>query len=63
LMGQKIATLIDGVEEAGEHRYTWNAQDGRYTNLASGLYFCKLKAQSKESDDRFEMVQKVMLLK
>jgi hypothetical protein len=39
IMGQKLATLVDGMQEAGEHRVIWNAGD-----KPSGGYFCLMKA-------------------
>jgi len=60
ITGQKISTIIDATKPAGEHRLAWEAPNGR---LASGLYFCKIKATSLETNDRFEAVQKILLLK
>lgn len=37
--GQKVATLVDGVEEAGYRQVRWDARP-----LASGIYFCRLEA-------------------
>jgi len=39
MLGQEVATLIDGLMEAGGHNITWNA-----SNAASGVYFYKLSA-------------------
>ena len=39
LLGQKVATLIDGRTAAGLHTVKFDAQ-----NLASGVYFYRLKA-------------------
>jgi hypothetical protein len=39
IRGQQVATLVDGIRPAGQHRLRWNA-DG----LASGIYFCRLQA-------------------
>jgi hypothetical protein len=39
LKGQKIMELVSGTLQAGRHSYQWNAGD-----LASGTYFCQLKA-------------------
>ena len=39
LLGKKVATLVHEYQCAGEYRVQFNAD-----NLASGLYFCKMKA-------------------
>jgi len=39
LAGQKIATLINEFQSAGEHEVTWQPE-----GLPSGLYFYKLQA-------------------
>jgi hypothetical protein len=63
LMGQKVASLEDGILESGEHQYVWDTSKGGHSNLASGLYFCKIKAKSRETNDRYETVRKLLLLK
>lgn len=37
--GRRIATLVDGVQQAGEHEARWDA-----TGLASGVYLCRMQA-------------------
>lgn len=37
IQGKKVATLFDGVSEAGKHELTWNA-----SAQPSGIYFCRL---------------------
>jgi hypothetical protein len=39
MLGQKVATMVDGVLPAGYHTASWNA-----TNEASGVYFYRLTA-------------------
>ena len=39
VLGQEVATLVDGIREPGYHQVSW---DG--SNMASGIYFCRLKA-------------------
>ncbi|MCZ7603917.1 MAG: T9SS type A sorting domain-containing protein [Melioribacteraceae bacterium] len=58
LLGQKVATLLDGNENAGYHKLEFNAK-----NLASGIYFYTIKANSIEGDNEFRDVKKFMLMK
>jgi len=51
-LGQKIATLVNGIREAGTHNISF---DG--SNLISGIYFYKLESGN------FVQVQKMILLK
>jgi hypothetical protein len=44
MLGQKIATLVDGEMDAGSHRTTWNAQD-----VSSGIYFIKITVEDGQS--------------
>jgi len=39
LAGQRVATLVNGYNEAGQHSITWDA-----ANYSSGIYFYKLIA-------------------
>jgi hypothetical protein len=52
VMGQKVATLVDGVVEAGRHQMIWEAKD-----LSSGIYFYKITAGN------FTQMHKMILLK
>jgi hypothetical protein len=52
LLGQKVATLFDGVQTAGEHTVVWDAQ-----NQPSGVYFYKI------SFNNFTKSEKMLLLK
>ncbi len=51
-LGREVATLVDGPQDAGEHRVTWNA--GGFT---SGVYFCRLQAGNRSE------TRKMLLLK
>ncbi len=51
-LGQKVNTLINGVQTAGKYKKTFNAN-----NLSSGIYFVSLKTENSVS------IQKIMLLK
>jgi hypothetical protein len=58
-VGQIVATLRDGIEEAGYWECTWNAP-----NLASGVYFYRLEAAAVADPGKtFVQTMKVMLIK
>ncbi|MGK7370699.1 MAG: lamin tail domain-containing protein [Candidatus Halalkalibacterium sp. M3_1C_030] len=38
IVGQKVVTLVDGMQEAGEHTATWNASE-----MPSGIYIAQLE--------------------
>ncbi|MCP5066497.1 MAG: T9SS type A sorting domain-containing protein, partial [bacterium] len=42
--GRRIATLIDGSMEAGQHAQTWRGQNDAGRSVSSGLYFYRLSA-------------------
>ncbi len=52
ITGQKVATLVNGSKNAGEHKITFDA-----SNLGSGVYFYKLSAGS------FSETKKMVLMK
>ncbi len=52
LMGQNVATLVNGVEPSGRHTVTFNA-----TDLPSGTYITRLDANG------FHATQKMVLMK
>ncbi len=51
LLGQRVATIFEGDQQAGEHTITWNAAD-----FPSGVYFARL-----EAGGRTENVKMVLL--
>jgi len=52
VLGQKVATLIAGIQNAGYHSVEWDA-----SHVAGGAYFIKLQA------DEFIQITKAILLK
>jgi len=52
LMGQKVAILVDGKVEAGQHSVTWDAE-----NYSSGIYFYKLTAGGKTFNKRMTLLK------
>jgi hypothetical protein len=57
LIGQKIATLVDGTLSAGSHVVTWNGRDSRGMQLASGVYFYRLESPG------FTAARRMLMLK
>jgi photosystem II stability/assembly factor-like uncharacterized protein len=51
-LGQKVATVVDGVMEAGSHAIAWNAE-----NLASGVYFYRLEAAGSVQTKKLALVK------
>ena len=52
LAGQKVATLVNEYNEAGQHNVTWDA-----ANYSSGIYFCKLSAGEKVFTERMTLLK------
>lgn len=44
LLGQRVATLVDGVQESGSYSVTWNGLDDHGRRVASGVYVYRLVA-------------------
>ena len=42
MIGQRVAVLRQGPQQAGYHRLHWNAQDEEGRPLASGIYLYRL---------------------
>ncbi len=57
VVGQKIATLINGNVTAGSHTRVWNGKDSAGNQVASGVYFYKLTAE------KFSATEKMILMK
>ena len=47
LLGNNVATLVDEVEDVGDHRIQWNA-----SGLSTGLYFIKMEANNEVYMDK-----------
>jgi hypothetical protein len=58
LIGEKVATLVNGVEEAGYRSVTWDA-----SNVSSGIYFYKLTAHTGRMTGDFTETMRMMLVK
>jgi len=55
--GQKVKTLFSGFAEEGIHSLTWNGENDAGRSVSSGIYFYKLKTNSKE------LIRKMLMMK
>jgi flagellar hook assembly protein FlgD len=42
--GRAVATLWEGTRAPGEHQIEWDGKDASGRDVASGVYFCRLRA-------------------
>ncbi len=57
IKGQKVRTLIDQVQESGNHSVIWNGRDDKNKTVTSGIYFYKMKS------GKYSSSKKMILLK
>ncbi len=57
VLGQRVATLVDGVREAGYHHVIWDGRDHNGISCAAGIYFYRLDS------GEFHGSRKMVLLK
>ena len=57
ILGQKVRTLVNDYQEAGYHKVEWNSRNERGEEVASGIYFYKIKA------GEFTQSKKMLILK
>lgn len=57
VQGRKVRTLLKKNKSAGEYRVVWDGKNDRGQQVATGVYFCRLKV------DSFVFVKKMILLK
>ncbi len=56
LLGNEVASLVDGPQEAGSHSITFNANNG-ILNLVSGVYFYRLASGSFVSTKKLTVMK------
>jgi flagellar hook assembly protein FlgD len=57
ILGQKVRTLVNAYQEAGEYRIGWDGRDDRGHGVATGVYFYRLTAGD------FVRTRRMLLLK
>ena len=56
LLGQRIATLVDGERPAGFHTATWHATDGAGRAIAAGVYIYRMTVGVERQTGRMVLV-------
>lgn len=57
VLGQVVTTLVDEQKLAGEHAISWNGKNDRNEDVASGVYFYRIKAGDYESVRRMTLLR------
>jgi flagellar hook assembly protein FlgD len=57
ILGESIATLVDGDFSAGSHSVTWDGRSSQGSEVASGVYFYRLESGGQS------LTRKMMLVK
>ncbi|MBN1886118.1 MAG: hypothetical protein JW876_11440 [Candidatus Krumholzibacteriota bacterium] len=55
--GRKIRSLFSEIRDAGRHRVSWDGLDDHGRPVASGVYFCRLRAGVYEATGRLVLVR------
>jgi hypothetical protein len=55
--GHIVRRLVDDVQSAGGHTTAWDGRDGRGVAVASGVYFCRLRAGNVTETRRMVLVK------
>jgi hypothetical protein len=63
ILGQEVATLVNGVVEAGFQSVEWNTGNTSGKSFASGVYLYRMKATSLKSGKQFTDFRKMVLIK
>ncbi len=63
VLGQLVATLVDGERPAGRFNVEWNSLGVNGTVASSGIYFYRVEAKSMNGTASLTSVKKMLLLK
>ena len=57
LLGQQVATLVDGFVEAGNYSSVWNGQDALGREVSSGVYVLKLTTDNEVISNKITLLR------
>lgn len=55
--GRLVRTLLDGPQTVGQKTVVWNGRDDQGRSVASGVYFCRLRAPGYDKTLKMVLVQ------
>ena len=58
ILGQKVYTLLNGIEPAGYKKLVWNAD-----YISSGIYIYRIEASAVDGSDKFTSLKKMVMVK
>ena len=56
LLGQRLATLVDGMQSAGAHIAAWDATDAAGQAVGAGVYIYRLSSEGRSQSGRMVLV-------
>jgi photosystem II stability/assembly factor-like uncharacterized protein len=63
IIGQEVATLVEGVREAGFYTQQWNGRNQYGNQVATGVYFYRIEAKPADGGAPFTSLKKMLLIK
>jgi hypothetical protein len=63
MLGQEVATLVNGSMASGRASIVWNATDRSGLSVASGVYFYQLTVHATDGRSTYRSVQKMLLVR
>ena len=60
--GQRVKSLVDGLQESGDHSVSWDSHDDGGTAVASGVYFYRLTVRG-QNGKQFAATKKMLIVK
>lgn len=63
VLGQEVATLINGDRAAGYYNIPWNGRDRFGSKVSSGVYFYRIDAKPDDGEAPFMNLRRMLMLK
>ncbi len=63
VLGQKVATVVNGWYTAGQHRVVWDSKDELGRSVASGLYLYRMETTPADGSSGLVQTRKLVLMR